>query len=386
MKRSWFAAALGMLTAVALVSNVAVSPVEAGKDNPGQDKPRNRPKGDDVYTDPVVSGMVTGVAWSESKNPNQKTATLFVWSNDADQSVSVYGSDPTVRDAIVSGLACVGRYVIAVGDRIDANALEARSIQVPDLSQTCTQTLAPLPGMSVPKPPTAAQPTAAARSAPTPTPTPEPTEQISDDTDMPLGEQTQPEGEPSTEEQTPADTSNQGQGGNQQTTSALSTASPDNIVLRLEDVGKEIKQLYSKPSSDGRGKSVEVRFERDPKRLDAGWGPIRIVSRAYVANDVAGAQSIYNAEVGKQRSMPEAKDPVGSLFTPDPTEVTMVGDQLDAIGACNAGCSGKDFNSTHRRTVLRAANVVVVTYFWGGRDSSTAKQMNDWVTLVSGRY
>ena len=84
---------------------------------------------------------MTKTFWAESADPKKKTATIVVWSNDSDIAVNVFGDNPIVREAIVNGTACVGRYVVVTGDRIEADMLSAQGIVVPNLDMPCTYTL-----------------------------------------------------------------------------------------------------------------------------------------------------------------------------------------------------------------------------------------------------
>lgn len=158
-------------------------------------------------------------------------------------------------------------------------------------------------------------------------------------------------------------------------------ANPTDILLRLEDMGKEIKQLSPKSGSDSRVTWAEVRYERESRRLESGLGPIYVANLAYVTRDVDAAQWIYKEEVARQSKMPEANARVGGIYAPDREEIGVVpGDALDVLAACNVSCSSKDFNAVHMRAVLRYRNAVAVLYFYGGRDSATPAQMNQWLS------
>jgi hypothetical protein len=138
----WTLARLGTLLVLALASLATVSTALAGEDQ-AQDRRKNRPRTDEpaAWSDPRVAGTVTNTFWAEGKDPGTKTATLVVWHADGDIAVTIYGDDPAVRQAIVDGTACVGRYVVVVGDRIDEDELVGRSIEVPDQSVACEWSL-----------------------------------------------------------------------------------------------------------------------------------------------------------------------------------------------------------------------------------------------------
>jgi hypothetical protein len=122
-------AALGLLSALALFTAFSLTPAYAAKGDPQE------------WSDPTVSGFVTSTFWADSADPKNKTATIVVWSNDSDLAVNVFGDNPVVRESILNGTACVGRYVVVTGDRIEADMLSGQGIVVPNLDTPCTATL-----------------------------------------------------------------------------------------------------------------------------------------------------------------------------------------------------------------------------------------------------
>ena len=132
-------AAFGLLSSLAMVAAFSLTPVYAKPGEPDREKPKSEDPPE--WSDPTVRGIVTETFWADGKDPKSKTATIVIWSNDIDMPVSVYGDNPNVREAIVNGTACVGRYVVATGERIDTNALSAQGIEVPNLDMPCTATL-----------------------------------------------------------------------------------------------------------------------------------------------------------------------------------------------------------------------------------------------------
>src|ERR1051325_1683429 len=126
------------LVAVLALSVVTALPAQAQRDdNP---VPRKKNQDNPTWNDPTVSGIVTSTFWAEGKDAKSKTATIVVWSDDANLAGGIYPHTPTVRAAIVNGTACVGRYVVATGDRLDSNQLSAQGIVVPNLDMECTAT------------------------------------------------------------------------------------------------------------------------------------------------------------------------------------------------------------------------------------------------------
>jgi hypothetical protein len=141
MHRQTILARLGTLLLLALASLLAVSTALA---TDKEDSGERKKKGNDeppAWSDPRVAGKVTNTFWAEGKDAKNKTATIVIWHDDGDIPVTIYGDDPSVRQAIVDGTACVGRYVVVIGDRIDEYQIVGRSIEVPDQSQPCEWTL-----------------------------------------------------------------------------------------------------------------------------------------------------------------------------------------------------------------------------------------------------
>ena len=145
MKRSWMVGRIASLAALLLAGSIYALPVSAENGDNVEDRQKNRPKNEPAgWSDPIVNGIVMQALWVESGDPNWMTAALIVWHTDSDMAVTIYGDDPSVRQAIVDGVACVGRYVVIGGDRLDAETMIGRSIQVPNLDMECTSTLQPL--------------------------------------------------------------------------------------------------------------------------------------------------------------------------------------------------------------------------------------------------
>jgi hypothetical protein len=159
--------------------------------------------------------------------------------------------------------------------------------------------------------------------------------------------------------------------------------SPNDLVLALGDVGKQIDQVYLKTGNESGANWAESRYNRDPELLNARLGPLKVVSRVYVASNVQAAESVYRQELGRQERFPEADERLGGKFTPQGIE--QFGDVQNARSACNDNCNTSAFNRLHQRAVLRHENAVVVVYFWGRDDQATPGQMNEWLRLIRGR-
>jgi hypothetical protein len=126
------------LVATALVSGLTIAPV-AAKPEPKDEHARQQ--ANPALTDSTVQGVVARAFWADGKVPGQMTPTIVVWSTESDTWVTIYGDSQSVRDMIVGGVACVGRFVIATGDRINDEALSAQGVTVPDQNGECAATI-----------------------------------------------------------------------------------------------------------------------------------------------------------------------------------------------------------------------------------------------------
>ena len=144
MKRSWISGALGSLAVLLVAGALTWSPALARKEGETpepKDKDKPKTQEDLANQDLTVQGAVLDAFWVPAKKAGQWTATVKIWSVEADRAVTVYGDDQSVRDAIVSGTVCVGRDAIAYGDRDDRDVLIGRTITVPYPDQPCTATI-----------------------------------------------------------------------------------------------------------------------------------------------------------------------------------------------------------------------------------------------------
>jgi len=142
LRHTRLAAGLVSLATLIALATVTTSPVVATRRDGEKQKaqPDNQ-----AWKDSKVDGVVLSTYWAEAKQKGQWTAVIVVWSNASDIAVTVYGDDPVVRSAIVDGSACVGRYVVVAGDRLEATDLVGRGIQVPSTDTECTAVIAPQP-------------------------------------------------------------------------------------------------------------------------------------------------------------------------------------------------------------------------------------------------
>ena len=144
MKRPWISGALGTLAALLVAGALTWSPAAARPEGETpQTKDKDKPKTqEDLANEALtVQGVVLDAFWVPAKKAGQWTASIKIWSDEADREITVYGDDISVRDAIVSGTVCVGRNAIAYGDRDDRDVLIGRTITVPYPDQPCTATI-----------------------------------------------------------------------------------------------------------------------------------------------------------------------------------------------------------------------------------------------------
>jgi hypothetical protein len=158
------------------------------------------------------------------------------------------------------------------------------------------------------------------------------------------------------------------------------------MLLTAEEAGAEAVQVKETQGEDGPAHWARRRWERDGgdgssgtsernnrgSNKDAGSakdrdshyavsGPLVLDNTVYRANDLAAARQVYQNEVSKQATFPEAADQVSGSF---PFPMTPLGDESAALSACN-DCMSKDEIYVHRRTVVRRGPVVTVVYTYG---------------------
>lgn len=146
-------------------------------------------------------------------------------------------------------------------------------------------------------------------------------------------------------------------------------ARPHDVILRIDEAGREAKQEYAKDGTTADGQWVEVRFERPRnfRGMRSGW--VSIISRVTQANDLPTAQRIYRELAGQ--TFPEATEPTGPEFSPD---VGKIGEEMTVTGNCQDTCIQEE-PLMHMRIVFRQGTTVVVLYTWGmgGTESATAE-------------
>lgn len=154
----------------------------------------------------------------------------------------------------------------------------------------------------------------------------------------------------------------------------LVTASPKEIALRVEEVGKRAELKRQKDGKDARGSWYEVRYERGGTGSRFLEGPVTIYNFVHVARDEEGAKGVFQDQIKLNTKFPEA----GSIGVGPPFELTgsdAVGDEREGRSSCVKTCEGDGDIFVHRRLVTRSYNVVSVVYTYGQLDN---EGNSDW--------
>lgn len=125
-------AALSLTIAAVLGWGLAVGVVLA-KPEPDDEDARAEP--DSEMTDGQIDGLVMDAWWADH------TPALLVFDDNTHIKTTVYAETPEAREAILSGYACVGRHVSAMGERIDDETLKAQGIRVNNAQVPCERTI-----------------------------------------------------------------------------------------------------------------------------------------------------------------------------------------------------------------------------------------------------
>lgn len=129
MQRSWTLARLGTVAMLGLTAALSFGTVQAKPQEPPREKPKE--KDPPEWSDPMVQGTIDKVWWAESKVKGQWTPSMSLFSNDSNVEVTVYVDNPDAQ-TVAKAQACIGRFIVATGDRIDAENLSALGLQVPN--------------------------------------------------------------------------------------------------------------------------------------------------------------------------------------------------------------------------------------------------------------
>jgi hypothetical protein len=158
---------------------------------------------------------------------------------------------------------------------------------------------------------------------------------------------------------------------------------PRQVALSAQELGQQVLTGGEQEGSDGRSQWFWARFTRAKELVDAGFGPLDIYSKVWVAADIDTAREIY-AEEARPGYFPEAKETVGDgQFAME--NKPGVGNDNFGWTACNENCGTKKFKFLHHRYVFRVGNVVAVIYTWGEYGQNSSDQVGFYANSMSKR-
>jgi hypothetical protein len=163
---------------------------------------------------------------------------------------------------------------------------------------------------------------------------------------------------------------------------AASSTNPADVVLRMEDAGKEAFVVDTSDGLDKWGRWAHSRFERDRSDGASTLGPNVMDSKAWVAKDLDTAKALYK-EQAAIKNFPERKE--GTTGPVEKVKPTLFGEE----SSYNAMYYQDDDNKIwqHYRFVMRQGTTVAVVYLFGKeaffvepKDKSTWNKQGDWFT------
>jgi hypothetical protein len=153
----------------------------------------------------------------------------------------------------------------------------------------------------------------------------------------------------------------------------LVTASPKDIALRVEEVGKRAELKRQKDGKDARGTWYEARYERGGTGSRFYEGPVTIYSYVHVSKDEESAKGVFQDQIKLNDKFPEATERIGDKFELKGGDG--IGDESQGRSACERGCNVDGEIYVHKRLVTRTYNVVSVVYLYG---LSVDEGLTDW--------
>jgi hypothetical protein len=143
----------------------------------------------------------------------------------------------------------------------------------------------------------------------------------------------------------------------------LVTAPPKELTLRIDEVGKRAEVARQKDGKDARGNWYEVRYERGGSGSRFYEGPVTLYSYAHVAKDEESAKQVFQEQIKRNDTFPEADKRIGNKFELKGGDG--VGDESRGLSACERSCNLDGDIYLHKRLVFRTYNVVSVVYLYG---------------------
>ena len=148
---SWTAfVTLAISTASTVFAALAVGAVlfsETALAKPDNSDVREKAKSKDPveWSYPSVQGTVDKMFWAPGKQKNSWTPSFSFYSNESNLEVTVFVDTLDGQALMTDGSVCVGRFVVATGNRIDENDLSAEGLQVLNPDADCSGGLGPRP-------------------------------------------------------------------------------------------------------------------------------------------------------------------------------------------------------------------------------------------------
>lgn len=165
-------------------------------------------------------------------------------------------------------------------------------------------------------------------------------------------------------------------GGTAQSAAEPIVARPQDLVLTIQEAGKNAKRGKITEGTTANGPWYQISYDRPVTYANERSGPLVVVQRMHLAPDVESAQKVFR-ELSAQ-DFPEATAKRKGKFFP---KVDARGDEFHMVGSCENGCDEKEPN-THFRTTVRYINAVFVLYTFGyggggGNDEAGALLLTD---------
>lgn len=140
----------------------------------------------------------------------------------------------------------------------------------------------------------------------------------------------------------------------------LVQARPIDLILTLEEAGKQAKKGKTENGTGDTGPWYQVEYERPRTYANERSGALRIVERIIISPDIETARKAFDGE--KKKDFPEAAGyKRKGQFTPDGEGP--LGDDFYIAGSCN-DCNEKE-PDVHHQIVIRLANAVIRVYTFG---------------------
>ena len=160
---------------------------------------------------------------------------------------------------------------------------------------------------------------------------------------------------------------------------------PADVVLRLDDAGKQATPVDVSEGSDKYGRWAHSRFERDRSDGASTLGPNVIDTKAWVAKDLETAKALYD-EQAAIKNFPERKEAKEALTGPvEKVKPNLFGEDSTYKAMYYQDGDNKVWH--HYRFVMRQATTVAVIYLFGRdlffterKDKNVWNSQGDWYT------